>query len=192
MVRHPEVANVAATYGEAVQKVLELIKKTRDGKFYNYREGQLGPRYLRQSAKSAKMFQKFGEEQKDHDILVIPAQFGHPSQRPFGPQGARSHERQSEFGLGAFAIGIMLLTHPERLQNYDDLCIDCAGDEYSPGGRWRCSPSAPFFGFGDGGVGFGTNWVVMRAATLARRRLPFRSNRTLIARMLGSFDILSS
>jgi hypothetical protein len=29
----------------------------------------------------------------------------------------------NECGLGAFAIGIMLLTHPERLKHYDDLWI---------------------------------------------------------------------
>ena len=49
----PKWQSVAPTYGEAVQKVLDLIKKTRDGKFYNYREGQLGPKNLRQSEKSA-------------------------------------------------------------------------------------------------------------------------------------------
>ena len=36
----------------------------------------------------------------------------------------------NEFGLNAFAVGIMILTHPERLMDNDDLWIDCAGDEY--------------------------------------------------------------
>jgi len=37
----------------------------------------------------------------------------------------------NEFGLGVFAIGCILLTHPERLSTGDTLMIDCSGDEYS-------------------------------------------------------------
>ena len=47
----PKWQSVAPTYGEAVQKVLDLIKKTRNGKFYNYYKSQLGPENLRQSEK---------------------------------------------------------------------------------------------------------------------------------------------
>jgi hypothetical protein len=59
----------------------------------------------------------------------------------------------SEFGLGAFAIGIMILTHPERLRHYDDLWIDCAGDEFAPHADGGFS-LAPFFGFCDDKVKF--------------------------------------
>src|SRR5262249_34336611 len=38
--------------------------------------------------------------------------------------------RRRQFVLGAFAVGIMLLAHPERLQHNDDLWSYCAGDEY--------------------------------------------------------------
>jgi len=63
----------------------------------------------------------------------------------------------TEFGLGAFAIGMMLLTHPERLQHYDDLWIDCAGDEYDPDADGDFS-RAPYFSFSGGGVEFAANW----------------------------------
>ena len=36
----------------------------------------LAPNLIRQHAKTVKMFQKLGDEQKDHDILVVPCQFG--------------------------------------------------------------------------------------------------------------------
>ena len=153
----PKWQSVAPTYGEAVQKVLDLIKKTRDGKFYNYREGQLGPKNLRQSEKSVKIFEKLGKEQKDHDILVVPAQFG-ILHRGRSVRRALEVMKDNQFGLGAFAIGIMLLTHPERLQNYDDLWIDCAGDEFSPGADGDFS-RAPGFRFCDGRVGFDARWV---------------------------------
>ncbi len=153
----PRWERIALTYGEAVQKVLDLLKKTRDGKFYNYRDGRLGSEYLRQSQKSIKAFKKIGDEQKNYDILVVPAQFG---LRHRGRSVRRTREvmNQGEFGLGAFAIGIMLLTHPERLQHYDDLYIDCAGDEYSPDADSGFLDD-PVFGFCDGRVGFSTGWI---------------------------------
>lgn len=154
----PKWQTVAPTYGEAVEKVLAMIKETRNGKFHNYREGQLGPDRLRQSAKTASVFEKLGDEQKDHDILVVPAQFG-IRHRGRSVRRAREVFAGNESGLGAFAIGIMLLTHPERLQHYDDLWIDCAGDEYAPGAAGDFS-GAPIFGFLDGQVGFGDGgWV---------------------------------
>lgn len=148
----PRWEKIASTYGEAVQKVLDLIKQTRNGKFYNYREGKLGSQYLRQHAKTAKMFQTIGDEQKDYDILVVPVQFG-LNHRGKSVRRAREVMSAFEFGLGAFVTGIMLLTHPERLQHYDDLWIDCAGDEYAPGAGGGFS-LAPGFGFGGGGVRF--------------------------------------
>jgi hypothetical protein len=153
----PRWEKIASTYGEAVQKVLDLIKQTRDGKFHNYREGKLGPQHLRQHSKTAKMFQTIGEEQKDHDILVVPAQFG-LNHRGKSVRRAREVMNASEFGLGAFATGIMILTHPERLQDYNDLWIDCAGDEYAPDADDDFS-HAPYFGFGGGRVEFGTNRI---------------------------------
>ncbi len=139
----PRWEKVGSTYGEAVQKVFDLIKQTRNGAFYNYREGQLGSNQLRQSAKSVSIFQKLGDEQKDQDILVVPAQFG-IRHRGRSVRRAREVMNANECGLGAFAIGIMLLTHPERLQHYDDLWIDCAGDEFAPGADSGFSES-PYF-----------------------------------------------
>jgi hypothetical protein len=63
----------------------------------------------------------------------------------------------NEYGLGAFAVGIMLLTHPERLMNYDDLYVDCAGDEYAPEADGDFS-HAPFFRFDDDRVKFLAYW----------------------------------
>jgi hypothetical protein len=57
-----------------------------------------------------------------------------------------------EFGLGAFAVGSMILTHPEREIRWEQLHIDCAGDECSEDADGVFS-LAPFFFFFDG-VGF--------------------------------------
>ena len=150
----PRWEKVAPTYGEALQKVFDLIKQTRNGAFYNYHEGQLGSNQLRQSAKSVSIFQKLGDEQKDHDILVVPAQFG-IRHRGRSVRRAREVMNANECGLGAFAIGIMLLSHPERLAHYDDLWIDCGGDEFAPNADGDFSRS-PYFWFNDDGVRFAT------------------------------------
>jgi hypothetical protein len=150
----PKWEKFAPTYGEAVEKVLAMIASKR--KFYNYRDGQLGAEYLRQHAKTVKMFQKLGDEQKDFDILVVPAQFG---LRHKGRSVRRAREvfASGEFGLGAFAIGIMLLTHPEREVQWEQLHVDCAGDEFDPGADGGFS-GAPLFLFNDGEVRFYANW----------------------------------
>jgi hypothetical protein len=150
----PKWQTLAPTYGEAVEKVLAMIASKR--KFYNYRDGQLGAEYLRQHAKTAKMFQKLGDEQKDHDILVVPAQFG-LRHRGRSVRRAREVFTANEFGLGAFAIGIMLLTHPEREVQWEQLHVDCAGDEFSPVADGDFS-GAPLFCFYGGKVEFGASW----------------------------------
>ncbi len=153
----PRWDKIAPPYNAAVEKVLALISKARDGKFYNYREGNLGPNRLRQHERTVAMLKKLGDQQTEHDILIVPAQFG-LRHRGRSVRRARELFNASEFGLGAFAVGIMLLTHRERLQHHDDLWIDCAGDEYDdPGDDVRFS-LAPVFSFSGGKVGFDAGW----------------------------------
>lgn len=150
----PKWEKFASTYSKAVEKVLDMINKTRNNKFYNYYKDHC----LRQHIKTIKMFQMISDQQKKHDILVVPAQFG-LRHRGRSVRRAREVMSSSEFGLGAFAVGIMLLTHPERLQNYDDLWIDCAGDEFSStaGGQFD---NSPYFVFNSGILKFNSRRVV--------------------------------
>ncbi len=153
----PRWEKIAPTYNEAVQKVLDLIKQTRSGKFFNYREGQLGPKRLRQTTRAQKFWETLGNEQKDNDILVVPAQFG-LRHRGRSVRRAREVMQENEFGLGAFAIGIMILTHPKRLMNCNNLYIDCAGDEFDDPDTSVRFDHAPVFGFGGGRVKFDSDW----------------------------------
>ena len=150
----PKWQTMAATYGEAVEKVLAMIASKR--KFYSYREGKLGAEYLRQHGKTVKMIQKLGDEQKDFDILVVPAQFG---LRHKGRSVRRAREvlAANEFGLGAFAVGIMLLIHPEREVQWEQLHVDCVGDEFVPDADGDFS-GAPIFYFSGGVVEFLARW----------------------------------
>lgn len=146
---------IASTYGQALERMFGVIASTR--KFTNYRGGKLDPEYLRQSAQAIAAWEEIRATQHG-DILIVPAQFG---KRHAGRSVRRAREvfLGNEFGLGSFAVACMLLTHPERLVSYDDLWIDCAGDEYSPGADGRFG-RAPYFYFHDGKVEFDTHWLV--------------------------------
>lgn len=151
----PHWSKVGSTYQAAVEKVLDLLAKAYGGRFTNYRKGELGSNQLRETSKKARAMEVLQQTQ-NADILLVPAQFG-LRHRGRSVRRARAVMNGSEFGLGAYEIGIMLLTHPDRLQNVDDLWLDCAGDEFSPGagGGFR---GAPIFRFDDGQLEFGTYW----------------------------------
>ena len=153
----PQWQKVAPTYGEAMQKVLDALSKAYGGRFKNWIAGKIGPAYLRQSARSVEGWKTLAAEQRDQDILIVHAQFGF---RHRGRSVRRALEvmLSNEFGLGAFAVGIMLLTHMDRLQNVNDLWIDCAGDEFRSDADGVFS-GAPVFGFVGGQLGFGSHRV---------------------------------
>ncbi len=159
----PKWQTIAPTYSEAVVKVLDAIREARGGKLHNYREGQINDSRLRQTAKTVSVFDMLGDEQKGHDILVVAGQFG-LHHRGRSVRRAREVFQTNESGLGAFAIGIMLLIHAERLQHYDDLWIDCAGDEYDDPAAAVRFDLAPYFHFIVGRVRFGTVWFVLASA----------------------------
>ena len=100
--------------------------------------------------------QKLGDEQKGYGILVVAAQFG-LRHRGRSVRRAREVFAENEFGLGAFAVGIMLLTHPRREVQWEQLHVECAGDEFAPEANGDFS-YAPGFGFSGDGVGFGASW----------------------------------
>ena len=147
---------IGSTYSECVQKILDTIKETR-GRLYNYREGSIDEKHLRQSARTEKFFGELSEAQGNPDILIVAGQFG-LRHRGRSVRRAREVFQINEFGFGAFAIGSMLLTHPERLQQSDDLWIDCGGDEFAPGVGGGFS-YAPYFYFSGSGVWFGACYV---------------------------------
>ncbi len=150
----PEITNPVECYCQAVNLVLEKIGDSR--KFYNWRAGQITPDKFRMHARTTHALDLLAEKQPG-DILLIPAQFG---MRHRGKSVRRVREVISgpEFGLGSFIIGCMILTHPERLVRWEQLHIDCSGDEFSAGADGRFG-SAPRFLFHGDRVEFGTDRV---------------------------------
>ncbi len=109
----PHWKTIASSYNEAVCKILELIKKSWNNGFLN-QCGKLD--YLSRSEKTAEILEKINNEQGNKAFMIIPAQLG---LRYRGRSPNRAHEIMSprEFGLGAFEVGSMLLTHKERLSH---------------------------------------------------------------------------
>ena len=146
-------------YNDGVQKVLDEIKETRNGAFYNYRDGQIGPNQLRQTKKLAEFTDKLIEQQGSPDILIVPFQFG---LLYAGNSVRRAREKfilSTEFGLGWLWGGCLLLTHEERLQHYNDLWIDLPGDEYDDPDSDVRFDHAPYFNFNNDKVKTDTNRV---------------------------------
>lgn len=152
----PNWEKIGETYNIALERILAVIGDTRV--FYNYRKGNIGPDFLRQSAVSREYWDKIKSIQ-DADIFVIPAQTGE-KWKGKSVQSARQGFEKGEFGLGAFHVAAMLLANPERLSEYKDLWIDCAGDEFDDaddGERWF---RAPIFRFSGGRRRFVADGVV--------------------------------
>lgn len=141
---------LGSTYTEAVEKVMNAIKSSRS--WYDYRNGNWGPKYLKQLP----LKETFWNRQKE-EIIFLSAQFG---QKHAGESVETVHKglESTELPFGLYECLIMLLTHPERLQSYDDLWIDCPGDEYSWGGDGVFS-GAPGLNCHDGRVDFGAKDV---------------------------------
>jgi len=125
----PRWQTMAPSYEEAVRSLFAIIKQTRGGRFYNYRHAQLGFASLRQEANSVEAWERLAVQQGSGDVLLVPAQFG-LRHRGRSAIAANKAFYGNEFGLGVYAIGIMLLTHPERLMHENDLWINCIGDVY--------------------------------------------------------------
>ncbi len=150
----PDTDEEAERYCRMLQIVHEKIAASR--RFYNYREGQIDTAHLKVHPRTAQMMSQLAEQQPGH-ILIIAAQLG---MRHRGRSSRRAREvfTTNEFGLTSVSVGSIILTHPERLVRWEELDMDCAGDEFSDEGVEQFE-RAPCFFFSDDGVGFGTRVV---------------------------------
>jgi hypothetical protein len=146
----PRWQALAPTYSEAVERVLEVLSARR--KVSNRIIGKLGEKYLRESERTKLAEKILGEQQEGSEILVVGAQAG-LLHRGSSARRTRVAMAGNEFGLGVFAIGCILLTHPERLSTRDTLMIDCSGDEYSVRADYTFD-RVPLFDYDIGGIEF--------------------------------------
>lgn len=148
--------DLTLTYCKVVKKVFDAVSAQRN--FYSHCLDKLGPEYLRPHARTVRMLRKIRAWQNlpsGGGILIVPAQLG-LRHRGRSVRRARAVFARREFGLGAVAVGSILLTHSELETRWEHLHINCAGDEYTPGdgGGWQLTP---FFHFASS-LKFGANW----------------------------------
>ena len=146
----PRWQALASTYNEATELLLGVLATRR--KVSNRVLGRLGPTYLRQGERSKLAEKILADQQVGCDILVVAAQAG-LLHRGCSARRTREAMAGNEFGLGVFAFGCMLLTHPERLSTGDTLMIDCGGDEYSVRGDYSFD-RVPLFDYDIAGIEF--------------------------------------
>ena len=141
----PRWQNLARTYGEAVQLVLRKLYAIYGRPYFPFDERRLEGDCLWQGKPKTVAMRQLANEQKGYSLLVLDAQFG---ALHAGRSNRRSRiviERAGQFPLGAFEVGVMLLTHPERMKNHKALWIDCAGDEFPHNfGTWTSDASPSF------------------------------------------------
>lgn len=150
----PDWRRLAPVYNTALGDTLSVLARVRETSLS--RVDRLGPDRLRQSERTLALGAAFVPA-PGTDFIVLPAQFG-ARHAGHSIRHAREMFAVNEFGLGALALACMLITHPERLAQPDQLYVDGAGDEYSASDEAQFS-EAPFFRFLDGRIGFGTSWI---------------------------------
>lgn len=149
-----DVTDPADRYCRAVQLILSKIGELL--RFYNHRDGQLGPDYLRLNARTAHAMNIIVEKQQT-DIVIVAGQFG-AKHAGLSVRRAREVFTPIEYGFGSYHVGAMLLTHPDRLISHYDLGPDCPGDDY----RLAASgifDRALFFNFNSDGMTFSTTSI---------------------------------
>jgi hypothetical protein len=132
----PRWEKLGKTYQEAVQRVLAVIASKR--KFSN----SCNISRLCQKEAAIDAWGELGKSQTG-DILIVGTTFG---LRHRGRSIRNAEEKMigNEFGLGVFAVGCMMLTHPKREITRNQLHPECGGDEFPTETDGQIA-SAPFF-----------------------------------------------
>jgi hypothetical protein len=133
---------LGAGYGQLLEKVLDRLSAARNGKFYNYRKGQLGPNYVRLHEGVRQRREELENaipyvEQKIR-FLIAPVSTGRHYQG-YSPRNARIDALElGALPLDPISVALMLVAWPERLNKYPQTLIDCSGCEYSwdADGEW--------------------------------------------------------
>ena len=123
----PDVSSYTDRYCKLINLVHKKLENQR--KFYNYQKEQINTEHLKMNYRTLSYMHVLMDKQPG-DILVFPAQLGllHAGK---SARRAESSFAGTEFGLGSFAIGSILLTHPKRLGYINELDIICSGDDFS-------------------------------------------------------------
>jgi len=143
-------------YNYAVDFVLERLGRSRE--FKNLLQSRTGHEYLRQSERTLRLWSQLTLAQGSGELTpVVPAQFG-KMHRGESVDYVREDVLDNKILFGVYHVGVILLTHLEREQEWEQLHIDCAGDEYAPDGDGKFV-LAPLFHWSNDKLRFDTGWT---------------------------------
>ncbi len=144
-------------YGFVCEKLFGRIAVSRA--FYNYRAGQMDAKHIRIHQEVRNLLEKL-EAETPGDVLVLPFDFG-GLYAGWSPRAARWEAlNNSQLPLITAQVACLLLTMPDRLTTWEQLFIDCSGDEWDwlAVGCWADCPCFDFRSgellFDDGGAGY--------------------------------------
>lgn len=148
--------NTVEQYCRAVEVVHKKIADTRA--FSTYHDVlKYQSSWLQVHTRTVQALATLAENQPG-DILIIAAQLG-MSHRGRSIRRARECFVSNEFGLTSLIVGSVILTHPSRLVGWEELYMDCAGDESDVLFADDRFDHASEFDFGGGKVSFGSKKV---------------------------------
>lgn len=141
-------SSVAKTYPEAVEKIFKAIKDTRP----TYSWIKFDAEHLRERPGKKEALEKLTKD----GVLEIEVQMG---EKYKGKSVKEVGEiiPKNEVGLGIYEAACIVLAKPSLLQKWEDLGIDCPGDEYDldEGDGFSYAPCLYFV---DGGLEFDNRW----------------------------------
>ena len=152
-----------ASYGHLIQEVvfpkLAEVYKANGRGFENYRAGELGSDYIRLELRGRVALEAI-QAVTEYDAYIAPVSYGKRwAPNTLSPRNARETALLAkELAQGSAQVGCHLIAQPGRLVAYEDLFLDCSGDEYNwdAGGGWS---SCPGFYFRDGALRFSADWA---------------------------------
>jgi len=131
----PKWHKLGKTYQEATSRALDTLEKAYGERIASV--GKWKEKWYRQDIRTEKSLD-FIDSQYSGDIMLLPAQFG-MRLKGSSISSARKRFHANEFGLCTYEVCMMLITHKERLQQYDDLRIYCLGDQVNNGNLSWCA-----------------------------------------------------
>ncbi len=170
----PDWGMIASNQNEALKIVLAALAR-KLGTNFAMMGISIDDQHMREHDATTMALLTHHARQPRNKVRMLPAQFG---ARYKGGQRLRDVRStclgsvNGEFGLNAYTVAVMLLTHPERLlTKKPTFCIRCPGTEYSIAGDGDFA-SCPIFGVVNGQIRFtavkdvlGGNKAVFGAAT---------------------------
>lgn len=153
-----------ANYGRVIEEIvfpkLEGVYKANSHGFQNYGTGELGPNYIRLELRGRVALEAI-QSTTDMDAYIAPVSYGKRwARNTLSPRNARETALLAkELAQGVVQIGCHLIGQPGRLVAYEDLSLDCSGDEYNwdADGEWS---HCPYFDFSGGALEFSADWAV--------------------------------